>query len=98
MTYGLFGTFVAAEGGRDELVRHLLQAAALLEDDPACLQYIVGATGEHDVAVFEVWDDKPAHDSSLRREDIRALIDAAGPLIVGVGSQTLVDVRGGKGV
>ena len=57
MTYGLFGTFVAAEGGRDELVRHLLQAAALLDDDPVCLQYIVGARGENDVAVFEVWDD-----------------------------------------
>jgi quinol monooxygenase YgiN len=67
-------------------------------DEPACLQYIVGATGEHDVAVFEVWDDKSAHASSLRREDIRALIDVARPLIVGVGSQTVVDVHGGKGV
>ena len=98
VTYGLFGTFAAAEGARDELVGHLLQAAALLDDDPACLQYIVGATGEHDVAVFEMWDDKSAHDASLRREDIRALIDVARPLIVGGGSQTLVDVRGGKGV
>lgn len=38
VTYGLFGTFVAAEGARDELVGHLLQTAALLDDDPACLQ------------------------------------------------------------
>ena len=98
VAYGLFGTFVAAEGERDELVRHLLHAAALLADDPGCRQYVVGATGDHDVAVFEVWDDKSAHDSSLRREDIRALIEVVRPLIVGVGSQTVVDVRGGKGV
>ena len=98
VTYGLFGTFVAAEGAREELVRHLLQAAALLADDPACLRYIVGATGEHGVAAFEVWEDKSAHDSSLQREDIRALMGVARPLIVGFGFQTLIDVRGGKGL
>ena len=38
MTFGLFGTFVAGHGQQAELVWHLLRAAALLKDDPACLQ------------------------------------------------------------
>ena len=98
VTYGLFATFVAADGARDELVRHLLDAATLLDDDPACLRYIVGTTGEDGVAVFEVWDDESAHDSSLEREDIRGIINVARPLIAEMGSAARLEVRGGKGV
>jgi quinol monooxygenase YgiN len=98
MTFGLFGTFVAGDGQRDELVGHLLRAAALLGDDPACLQYVVGTHGEREVSVFELWDDEAAHDSSLQREDIRGIINVARPLIVTMASQTRLDVHGGKGV
>ena len=98
MTYGLFGTFASAPGARDQLVRHLLDAAALLAADPACLQYVVATTSDNDVSVFEVWRDEDAHDSSLQREDIRALVTVARPLIVGMSSQTRLDIRGGKGL
>ncbi len=97
MTYGLFGTFVAAAGARDQLVRHLLDAAALLKDDPACLQYVIATAGDNDVSVFEVWRDEDSHNSSLQRADIREIIRIARPLIAGMGSQTRLEVRGGKG-
>jgi len=96
VSFGLFGTFVAADGARDELVRHLLDAAALLGDDPACVQYVVGTAGDNEVVVFEAWDEEAAHDSSLQREDIRVIINVARPLIADMGSQIRLDVRGGK--
>ena len=97
MTYGFFATFVAAEGARDALLRHLLDAAVALDDDPACLQYVVSTSGDADVCVFEVWSDEAAHDASLQREDIRAIVNAARPLIAGMGSQARLNVAGGKG-
>ena len=97
MTYGLFANFVAADGARDDVVQHLLHAAALFGDDPACIDYLVGTGGDNDVYVFEVWENETAHDASLQREDIRAIINVAGPLIAGMGSQTRLDIRGGKG-
>ena len=98
MTFGLFGTFVAGDGQRDELVGHLLRAAALLQSDPACLQYVVGTHGEREVSIFELWDDEAAHDSSLQREDVRRIIKVARPLIATMASQTRLEVHGGKGM
>jgi quinol monooxygenase YgiN len=98
MLYGLFSTFAAADGSQKQLITHLLNAAALLSDDPTCIQYIVGQPGEREVSVFEVWPDKAAHDASLQREDIGALINAARPLIAGLGQQTELDIGGGKGL
>ena len=97
MTYGLFTTFVAADRVRDELVRQLLDGAAALDDDPACLEYVVSTSGDDDVCVFEVWSDEAAHDASLECEDIRAVIDVARPLIARMASQVRLDVAGGKG-
>jgi quinol monooxygenase YgiN len=98
MTYGLFGTFIAEDRASDKLVDHLLDAAARLSNDPTCFQYIVGKSGDHEVAVFEVWKDEGAHDSSLQREDIRKVIQAARPLIAGLGGQTRLEIIGGKGI
>ncbi len=98
MTFGLFGTFVAGEGQRDELVGHLLRAAALLHNDPACLQYVVGTHGEREVSIFELWDHEAAHHSSLQREEIRGIINVARPLIATMASQTRLEVHGGKGM
>jgi quinol monooxygenase YgiN len=72
VTYGLVGTLVAAEGVREELVRHLLDAAAVLADDPSCIQYAVGVSGESEVTVLELWVDEAAHDASLQRDDVRS--------------------------
>ncbi len=99
VTYGLFGAVLAQPGTRDELVRHLLQAAKLLEDDPGCVHYVVG-TSEHPDAVWisEVWTDQAAHDASLDSDDIRAVVQEARPLIAGVSDQTQLTIHGGKGL
>lgn len=99
MSYGLFGKFSCQPGKRDELVQYLLQAAALLERNPGCLQYIVSTSDEPDaVWVSEVWCNKSAHDTSLEPEDIRALIQQARPLIAAMSDRTELTVHGGKGI
>ena len=99
MPYGLFGKFSAQPGKRDELVQYLLQAAALLEANPGCLQYVLSTSDDPDaVWVSETWVEKAAHDSSLQPEDIRALIQQARPLIAGMSDRTELTVHGGKGI
>ena len=99
MTYGLFGKFSAQPGRRDDLVTYLLQAAKLLERNSGCLHYIVSTSDEPEsVWVWEVWTTVAAHDASLEPEDIKALIQEARPLIVGMSDQTQLTVQGGKGL
>jgi quinol monooxygenase YgiN len=99
MTYGLFGSFLATPGQRDELVGHLLRAADLMRADDACLLYVVATTDRPDeVAVLEVWQHEAAHDASLQREGVPELIAQARPVIAGVAGQTRLTVHGGKGV
>jgi quinol monooxygenase YgiN len=98
MLYGLFSTFSAADGAQKQLITDLMNAAALLDSDPTCIQYLVGQSGEREVFVFEVWTDRAAHDASLQREEFRALINAARPAIAGMGQQTEFDIGGGKGL
>ncbi|MFP5326362.1 MAG: putative quinol monooxygenase [Acidimicrobiia bacterium] len=98
MAFAAFGTFRAADGAHDGLVAHLLRAAELLASDAACRQYIVGTPSDDEVSVFEVWSDESAHAASLEREDVRALIAEARPLIAGFGGQTRLTVHGGKGL
>lgn len=99
MTYGLFGKFTAQPGRRDDLVTYLLQAAKLLERNSGCIHYIVGTSDEPEaVWVWEVWINVAAHDASLEPEDIKALIQEARPLIVGMSDRTQLAVQSGKGL
>jgi quinol monooxygenase YgiN len=50
------------------------------------------------IAVFEVWDDKAAHDASLQLERVRATIAKARPLIAGMGGSTALRPIGGRGL
>ncbi len=99
MTFGLFGKLSAQPGKRDELVDQLLRAAELLDRDQSCVHYIVGTSEEPDVVwVSEIWTNQAAHDAALEPADVRALIDATRPLIAGMSDQTILTVRGGKGL
>ncbi|MDQ3008647.1 MAG: antibiotic biosynthesis monooxygenase [bacterium] len=95
--YGLFGKFVVTESDRDTLVKILLEAAKLLDNNEDCLQYLVGISElENEVWVSEVWTTKTAHDKSLEPEDIRKLIMQARPLIQEMHSVAEYEVVGGK--
>ena len=48
--------------------------------------------------VFEMWDDKSAHDASLKDERVRALIAEAGPLMGGAPHGAELRVAGGHGI
>lgn len=99
MSYGLVGAFTAQPGKRDELLALLLRAAALLEADLGCLQYLVSTSDDPDaVWVSEVWVDQAAHDGSLEPEEVRAVVQQARPLIAGMSHRTELLVHGGKGL
>ena len=96
MRFGFCGTFIALPDRRDDLVRVLLDAADALEADPDCVQYTVGAAGDDEVGVFELWESEEAHAASLQRPEIQAVIARGRPLIAGVGGQIRIAVEGGK--
>jgi quinol monooxygenase YgiN len=97
--FGLIGKFTAQPGKRDDLVAILVQAAADLRANPACIAYIVGTSDEPDaIWVSEVWTDKAAHAASLDPPEVRALIERAMPLIAGISDQTELRIVGGKGI
>jgi quinol monooxygenase YgiN len=99
MTYGLFGSFLAAPGKADELVDYLLRAAELMQANPDCLLYLVATTERADeVAVSEVWTTEEAHDASLHDKGVAELIAEARPVIAGLAGQTHLTVHGGKGL
>lgn len=97
--FGLYGKITVHAGGRDALVAILLEAAALLEDDPCCELYVVNVSATEPSAVWvtEVWSSQDAHEASLTRDDIRALIGRGMALIAG-GDRTEVLPVGGKGL
>ena len=95
----MYGKITAQPGRRDALVAILLEAAALLQDDPDCLIYIVNISGTELDAIWvtEVWSSQAAHAASLTRDDVRELIGRGMPLIAG-GERIDVVPVGGKGL
>lgn len=99
MKYGLFGSFIAIKGRRDELLDILLEASELLKQNNDCIHYVVSTSDDtNTIWVYETWNNKDAHDKSLEPENIRSLIQKAMPLIESVGAQTELSVNGGKGI
>ncbi len=97
--YGLTGGFLAAPGKRDELVAHMLEAAALMGAVPGCLMYLVSTTEDADeVAITELWTDEAAHDASLQAPGVGELIGKARPVIAGMSGRSVLTVLGGKGL
>lgn len=83
--YAMTGTLTAQPGKRAVLSEILIRASALVKSMPGCRAYIVleDLKDENAVAVFEMWDDKEAHDASLKDERVRSLIAEAMPLLAG---------------
>ncbi|MBK8784362.1 MAG: antibiotic biosynthesis monooxygenase [Anaerolineales bacterium] len=94
------GKLVVQNGNRAELVEILKQAAALVGKIPQCRLYIVNedlSNGTH-VYVYELWDDKAAHDDSLKNEQVRELIMRARPLLAAAPDGAELNAVGGHGV
>ena len=98
--YAMTGRLTAQNGKRDELVEILLSASRVVAQLPGCRAYIVNedVADETCVWVFEMWDDKEAHDSSLKDERVRVLIAEAMPLISGAPGGAELRVAGGHGI
>lgn len=100
MKYGLFGSFIAKDGKRDELLQILLDASELLKQNKDCIHYVVSISDNpNTVWVYETWTDKESHEKSLVPEGIRLLIQKAMPLIQGMGDGSAeLSTVGGKGI
>jgi quinol monooxygenase YgiN len=98
--YAMTGKLIAQSGQRDALVDILKRAANFVSTLDGCRMYIVceDAANETAVYVFEMWDDKQAHDESLKDERVRGLIAQARPLIGGAPEGAELRVAGGFGI
>jgi quinol monooxygenase YgiN len=94
------GKLQAQPGKRAALVKILLRAAQTVSTMRGCRSYIVleDMQDESVVWVFEMWDDKEAHDASIQDKQVRGLIAEALPVIVNASSGSELRVAGGYGV
>jgi quinol monooxygenase YgiN len=98
--YAMTGKLTTHPGQRGALVEILKRAADLVATMPGCRMYIVSedAANEATVHVFEMWDNKDAHDASLKDENVRGLIAQARPLLGGAPEGSELNVAGGYGI
>jgi len=96
----MLGKLTAERGKGDELAAILLEAAELLGTDENCLLYVVNRVDRQPdtVLVTEAWRGEEAHRASLEREEVRALISRAGPLLAGPPEPIRIRPLGGKGL
>jgi quinol monooxygenase YgiN len=98
--YGMHVRFTAAPGQGDALAAILVEAAAGVEADDACLLYVVSRspTEGETVWVTEAWTSREAHDASLEDPAARELIGRAMPLLAGRPDAEELRPVGGKGI
>jgi quinol monooxygenase YgiN len=98
--YALTGTLLSHAGKRNELIEILLHASDVVSQFPGCHAYIVNEDvgDETRVLVFEIWENKEAHDASLKDERVRSLIAQAMPFLGGPLAGTELRVVGGYGI
>ncbi|MEF3303297.1 putative quinol monooxygenase [Paenibacillus sp. GYB003] len=97
--FGMIVKFTTKPGRRDALVDILLNGAASEQATTECEQYIVHVSDNEPDAVWvtEIWSSPEAHEASLAREETKASIERAMPLIAGV-EATKLKPLGGKGL
>ena len=98
--FGLCGVMKAQPGQRDALLDLLLEAANVVADRPGCELWIVNRMPDDPDAIWvtEVWRNEADHAASLTKEDVRAVISRARPLIAGFGERFTLEPVGGKGL
>lgn len=98
--YAMTGKLQAQPGKRAALVKILLRAAQTVSTMRGCRSYIVleDVQDESAVWIFEMWDDKEAHDASLQDKQVRGLIAEAMPILAGAPGGSELRVAGGHGL
>lgn len=98
--YAMTGKLNAQADRRGELVEILTQAAQLVSGLAGCRMYIVceELANANAVCVFEIWDDKEAHDASLKDGQVRSLIAQARHLLNGAPEGAELHVVSGHGI
>ena len=98
--FGMVGKLQANPENRDTLADILSQASDLMQSEEACRLYVVSKDVDDDTSVWvmELWDSKEAHDNSLKREDVRALIGQAMPILIGAPDGASLVPIAGKGL
>jgi quinol monooxygenase YgiN len=83
--FGMFGKLTARPGRRDDLLSILLEASSGVAQIDGCHLYVVNTSPDDpdSVWIYEVWDNQETHAASLRRDDTRAAITRATPLLAG---------------
>lgn len=81
--YAQLAKLSTAPKDRDTLIEILTQAVKIIETVDGCQQYILFKDAENVELIWisEIWESKEAHEASLTREDVRALIAQAIPLL-----------------
>jgi quinol monooxygenase YgiN len=96
--FGMFGKLTAQPGRRDALLGILLDASRGVAQLEGCRLYVINTAPDDpdSVWVYEAWDTKEAHASSLQLDETRAAIQRALPLLAGPpdGGITLTPVGG----
>jgi len=98
--YAMTGKLTAQPGRREMLASILLRASEMVKEMRGCRAYIIMEDTKDEAAVwvFEMWDDKEAHDASLRDERVRVLINEAIPIMAGAPGGSELRILGGHGV
>ncbi len=98
--YAMTGKLIAQAGKRGQLIGILLEASRVVAEISECLQYVISEdiADESVVWIFEIWNDKEAHDRSLKNEQVRLLISQAMPLIASAPSSAELNIAGGHGI
>lgn len=91
--------FTAEPGGGAALIAILLEAARSLQENDACLLYLIHRTLQNPdvVLVTEVWTDQEAHDAALTAPHTVEIIARARALIL-TADVTSMSLMGGVGL
>lgn|SRR5574341_88562 len=96
--FGLIRNLKTQPGQRDALLAHLFEAVPILREMEGCYLYVIAKAAEDPDAIWitEVWRSQADHQASLANEGIRAIINAARPLLAGPPEGFQVIPVGGK--
>ncbi|MCB0729750.1 MAG: antibiotic biosynthesis monooxygenase [Ignavibacteriae bacterium] len=99
--YQLHGSLKASKGNGNKLAEILIEASKAVSVLDECKLYIISKdrTDSDIIWITEIWQNKEAHDNSLKLDSVRILIGKAMPLLGGMPEKGQeLEFLGGYGV